>query len=129
MNNNFSNTSSTPILGHLTSTYKFWNNIQPHIPKASRYGLGLKIEVLFSETLEYIFSASYATKEEKIRYLRRASSKIDLLKFFLTILWETKKIDNKKYIEISEKLVEIGRMLGGWQRQLLSSASQNLSNR
>ena len=128
MNNNFSNTSSTPILGHLTTTYKFWSNIQPHIPKASRYGLGLKIEVLFSETLESIFSASYATREEKIKYLRRASSKIDLLKFFLTILWETKKIDNKKIYRNIRKTSRNWQNARRLAKTVTKLASQNLSN-
>ena len=30
------------------------------------------------------------------------------------LLWETKSMDNKKYIELSLKLDEVGRNLGGW---------------
>jgi len=37
-----------------------------------------------------------------------------LLKFFLRISWEIKAVDNKKYIALSERLDEIGKMLGGW---------------
>jgi len=33
------------------------------------------------------------------------------------MLWETKSIDNKKYIILSEKIDEIERMLGGWNGQ------------
>jgi len=44
---------------------------------------------------------------------------IDVLKFFLQVAWEIKALDNKKFIELSEKLIEIGRMLGGWNKQLL----------
>ena len=40
--------------------------------------------------------------------------KLDLLKFFLQISWEIKALDNKKYITLSEKLGEIGKMIGGW---------------
>ena len=45
-------------------------------------------------------------------------SKLDLLKFFTQISWEMKSLDNKKYVTLSELLNEIGRMLGGWNRQL-----------
>ena len=38
------------------------------------------------------------------------------------ILWETKSLDNKKYIALSLKIEEIGKMLGGWSGQL---AKQN----
>jgi len=34
------------------------------------------------------------------------------------IAWEIKTLDNKKFIILSEKFNEIGKMLGGWCRQL-----------
>jgi hypothetical protein len=39
------------------------------------------------------------------------------------ILWETKSLDNKKYIALSGPLDEIGRMLGGWNGQLTKQNS------
>jgi hypothetical protein len=39
----------------------------------------------------------------------------------LNLLWETKNLDSKKYIALSEPLFEIGRMLGGWQKSLEKS--------
>ena len=51
-------------------------------------------------------------------YVQKAIAKLDLIKFFLQITWEIKALDNKKYIILSEKLNEIGKMLGGWYRQL-----------
>ena len=72
------------------------------------------------EIIEYIFIASHLPKNQKLPYLQKASAKLDLLKFFLQISWEIKSLDNKKYIILFEHLDEIGRMLGGWQRQLLN---------
>ena len=43
------------------------------------------------------------------------------------ILWETKSLDNKKYIAMSLKLDEIGRMLGGWQGQILKKLEKENS--
>jgi len=34
------------------------------------------------------------------------------------LLWETKSLRDKKYIALSTKLDEVGKMLGGWQGQL-----------
>ncbi|MEK7134943.1 MAG: four helix bundle protein [Patescibacteria group bacterium] len=51
--------------------------------------------------------------------------KLDLLKFFLQISWEVKVLDNKKFILLSEKLNEIGKMIGGWLRQLTKENSAN----
>ncbi len=52
-----------------------------------------------------------------------AIKKIDAIKIFLLILWETKSLDNKKYLIISEKINEIDRMLGGWNGQLTKQNS------
>jgi len=57
-------------------------------------------------------------KEQKRIILQKAANKLDLLKFFTQISWEIKSLDNKKYITLSELLNEIGKMLGGWNRQL-----------
>ena len=114
--------TTLPIVTHLTAAYKLWHSYLPNIPRDSRYTLGTKIDALFIETTEPIFIATYLSKEQKLPYLRKAAANLDLVKFFLQILWEIQAIDNKKYIALSEKLDEIGRMLGGWMRQL----SQNI---
>jgi len=69
------------------------------------------------EIIENIFIASRLAKEQKLPFLRKASSKLDMLKFFLQITWEIKSLDNRKYIILSEQFEEIGKMLGGWIRQ------------
>jgi len=91
----------------------------PHFSKTSRYTLGIKIDSLFIETTELIFTASHLNKEQKLPFLIKANGKLDLLKFFLQIAWEIKSLDNKKYAILSERLDEIGRMLGGWQKQFI----------
>ena len=66
--------------------------------------LGAKIDFLFLETIEFIAKANYADKIEKLICLKRASTKLDLLKFFLQVSWEVKSLDNKKYI--SKKVLQ-----------------------
>ncbi|MBI1755297.1 hypothetical protein HY250_01880 [Candidatus Azambacteria bacterium] len=39
------------------------------------------------------------------------------------VLWESKSLDNKKYIALSMKINEIGKMLGGWSGQLTKQNS------
>lgn len=87
-------------------------------PKHAKHTIGFKIDILFLETAELIVKASYLEKTEKLITLMRASAKMDLLKFFLQVAWEIKTLDNKKYILLSEKISEAGRMLGGWIKSL-----------
>lgn len=94
-----------------------------HFPKDLRYTLGAKIDLLFVETVEALFIASALVREQKVPYLRRASLKLDLLKFFLQVAWESKALDTKKYIELSEYLADVGRQIGGWQKQVITKGN------
>ena len=107
-----------PIIHKLIETYKIWQEFLPHFPKTSRYSLGAKIDNVFLETIELIFGSCSLSAQEKLSLLYRSSTKLDLLKFLLRIAWEIKSLDNKKFIAISENLDEVGKMLGGWIRQL-----------
>src|SRR3989344_3267272 len=68
-------------------------------------------------------TAAFLPKTEKIPWVRLAIRKMDTMKILLSILWETKSLDNKKYIALSEKIDEIGKQLGGWNGQLLKQNS------
>jgi hypothetical protein len=89
-----------------------------NFPKPERFGIGQKIEQSFLAVLELTFTASYRPPEQKIILLAKTITSLDLLKFFVQLAWENKLIPDNKYIEISQKLEEIGRMLGGWKRGL-----------
>ena len=106
------------MLQKLKTSYVLWYSYHQTLPKAHKYTLGQKIDNLFVETIEAIATASFLVKTEKLPYIKRAIQKMDTLKTFLLILWETKSLDNKKYIALSVKLDEVGKMLGGWLGQL-----------
>lgn len=82
--------------------------------------MGQKIDNQIIDIIEKIAIANFLKPEEKIPYVQVIIKKIDLLKIFLMILWETKSIDDKQYISLSEKTNEIGRMSGGWLGKLIS---------
>jgi hypothetical protein len=88
------------------------------MPRLSRFTLGTKIDGLFTDIIELILLAGYDSKPQKTTLVARASTKLDALKFFLQVAWEIKTLDNNKYLRISEPLNEVGKMLGGWRKQL-----------
>jgi len=108
-----------PILQKAADAYKLWHGFLENFPRLSRFTLGSRIDGLFLETVELILLAGYSAKTQKLTIVLRAGTKLDALKFFLKIAWELKALDNKKYIRLSEPLVEVGKMLGGWRKQLL----------
>lgn len=107
-----------PVIQRLVAVYKLWHEFAKHIPKTSRYTIGGRIDALFLACIQYVFAAACAPVEGKIAELKRAALALDMLKFFLQIAWEFGLMDVRRYLEFSEKLDEIGRMLGGWKKGL-----------
>jgi len=112
-----------PVLAKVKSCYLVWIAYYQILPKTHRHSLGQKIDTIFIEIIEAISVASFLSKEEKQPWIRLSIRKTDTLKILLMILWETKSLDNKKYILLSEKIEEIGKMLGGWNGQLIKQNS------
>ena len=111
-----------PVLGKVKEAYLLWLKFYQDLPKVHRYSLGQRIDTLFVEVIEAISAASFLSPAEKHPYVRLAIKKADTLRVLLLVLWETKSLDDKKYIALSVKLDEAGKMLGGWNGQL---AKQN----
>jgi hypothetical protein len=107
-----------PILQKATDAYLIWHGALLQLPRLTKFTLGSKIDSLFLETIEYLLIAGYTTRERKVAMVQQASAKLDALKFFLKIAWQAKALQSKKYAELSVPVAEIGRMLGGWRKQL-----------
>lgn len=112
-----------PIIQRFISIYKLWDEFRDHFPKKSRYTLGAKIDSLFIEKIEFLYIAGSLPRGQKLPVLQKASGKLDLLKFFLQLAWELKLFDNKKYIILSDPLADIGRMIGGWIKNVEKETS------
>lgn len=102
------------LISKLNETYKLWQGYLLHFPKTSRFTLGQEIDNFFIKIIENIYQANYAEGQQKLPLLEEASSKLELLRFFLKISWEIEAVDNNKYSALSKYLDEIGRMLGRW---------------
>lgn len=86
--------SSLPILEKAKAIYKNWIVIHRNIPRTERFGIGTKIDFLFLELLELLRRAVYSSVSEKIKILENTTGKIDSLRFFVQLLWETRLISN-----------------------------------
>lgn len=115
---NFHNQPS--VITKEKDAYQFWLILHKNIPKTERFNLGQKIDLLFIDILELSFTALYLPPEQKIILLGKAISRLDLLKFFMQLAWENKLIPTDKFTALSQKLEEIGRIIGGWKKGLQS---------
>jgi len=103
------------VLQKAKLAYTLWLVVAEQIPRIHRYGLRSRVEFYFLELLESIFTALFLPPIEKIPYIERAMKKLNGVKFFLQLCWENKLVPNSQYIQLTEQLNEIGRMLGGWK--------------
>ena len=106
------------MLSKIKTVYIVWFDCYKKLEKTHKYTLGQKIDGLFIEIIESISLATFLDKTEKQPWIKFAIRKLDTIKILLLVLWETKSIDTKKYITLSEPINEIGKMLGGWNGQL-----------
>ncbi len=113
-----------PVLEKIKEVYKLWSNTHNTLPKIHRYSLGVKIDSLFIELIESLAVATFLSKDEKLPFIRIGIRKLDTVNILILILFETKSIDTKKFIELSEKLNGIGKMLGGWYGQLVKQTEK-----
>lgn len=112
-----------PLLQYLKEAYLLWYGYYTILPKIHRHSLGQRIDTLFIESMEAVAIAAFLSPAEKLPYIKIAIRKIDTIKILLMILWETKSLDTKKYVALSEKIETIGRMLGGWSGQIIKQNS------
>lgn len=90
------------------------------MPREERFGMGAKIDFLFLETFEILRRATYANGKTKIDLLQSAIENIDSLRFFIQLAWELSLLTNTRYSTLGEGIENIGKMVGGWRKGLLS---------
>lgn len=117
MNNNTHNDFSKleiPVVIKLFVIYEITHRLIFKFPKHERYTLGEKMENTILEAIELLILANQVSKYEKEKTLMTANSKIELLKILFRIALNCKILESKEYLEIENKLQEIGKMTQGW---------------
>lgn len=105
-----------PILKKTCELYKVFHEYGRSVSKQDRFTIYERSENLLLDMTEALLSAGYAGRANKIDTLEIASTKLNVLRFFIRLMKEMRTIDNKRYIVLQEHIDEIGRMLGGWIR-------------
>jgi hypothetical protein len=102
-----------------------WHGYIIHFPKIHRYSLGIKIDSLLVEIIADIAYASFTSPAQKLPFIQRSIRNTDTVKILLTVANKVEALDDKKYFAITEPLIEIGRILGGWSGQIIKNTKEN----
>jgi hypothetical protein len=103
-----------PVVIKLFVVYEMTHKLIFKFPKHERYSLGEKIENSILEAIEMLVLANQSSKYEKERILMKANAKIELLKILFRITLNCLIIESTEYLEIENRLQEIGKMTQGW---------------
>lgn len=101
--------------------YRFFialRNAVGTFPKPDRYSLGVRLENTALEILTLLLRANAARGLERLTQLREASLSLDLLKILVRLAKDVKALPDKTYLALEARLIEIGKMLGGWLKSV-----------
>ena len=101
------------------------NLVLPHMPKHSRYTIGVRVENKFLDLLERLYIAYFTDKDHKLERVTNCVLALDALKFLASIAWEAKFVSHAHFEQVAVKLEETGKMLGGWKRNLEETDKKN----
>ncbi len=112
------NDIDVPILKKSYELYQIFHDYRKLVLKSDRFTIFERSEDIIIDVIELFLEAGYSksTSVNKAAILEKASVKLNILRFLIRLMKDTKSLDNKKYIILQEMIDEIGRMLGGWIR-------------
>ena len=100
------------ILGKIEDMMLYAYPVLNAYPKYERFVLAADIKRCMDQAMERTIEAN--KKYYKKPTLQELDVEIDKLRKYVRLSYRLKYIDFKKYKQWSEKVNEIGRMLGGW---------------
>ena len=81
------------------------------IPRTEKFNIGNEFKKSMYEMLENVLILNKT--QNKIQYLNLIDTKLNVQRILLRILYKNRWIDIKKYNIAFEKILEIGKILGG----------------
>jgi hypothetical protein len=92
-------------------------------PRSQRYGLGRRIETRLYDLLEHFVQAQYSVGATKLEELTGASLSLEVLRLPVRLADEIQLFAHRSHEYAAKEMAEIGKMVGGWMRQLNTAKS------
>ena len=88
------------------------------LPKSHRFTFGERVDRLTLDGLESVIEAIYVSPPQKAALLRRTNLDLEKLRVFWRLICDRRWISQQQLLYVSQRLDEIGRMIGGWTKQV-----------
>lgn len=87
-------------------------------PRTVRFTFASRIDNLCLDVLDTLIIARYAHKNKKIALLDEANLQLNRLLVFVRLAHERSYIGKAGYEHISTRIIDVGRMIGGWRKSV-----------
>lgn len=92
-------------------------------PKPTRYSLGARIETAVLDLIETLYLAQSKQGASRLLILNKADITLKMLTTHLRLAYKTKSINDAGFAALSEQVIEIGKMIGGWIKSTKNPAT------
>lgn len=75
--------------------------------------------------MELSYTTYFTEREKKAEKITECILILDTLKFLISVAWEGKLVSNNQNQNISLILDEVGKMFGGWKKNLQTPRNKN----
>ena len=114
---------SRPPVYTLTIEWLGWSlDRTASLPRSHRFTFGERVDRLTLDCLELVIEAIYATREQKAAPLRQLNLNLEKLRVFWRLICDRGWISQQQLLFANGRLDEMGRMVGGWLKQLEKAA-------
>ncbi|QQS28605.1 MAG: diversity-generating retroelement protein Avd [Sphingobacteriales bacterium] len=88
------------------------------LPRSQKFVFADRIQNQLSDLLEMMIDAYYAAGNNKLPILHRINLQLEKTRYFVRLGHDLGLFSSGIYRELSKRLLEIGRMNGGWIKSL-----------
>ena len=111
------------IVTKMYDLVKYLMIVVNRFPRDYKFTLGDRIAQLLLDLLEWYVEAYYTTDLSiKLNLLMRNNLKLERLRFLIRLAHDFKLFSNQRFGHICSLVDEVGRMNGGWIKQLQKKA-------
>ncbi|HNE30051.1 MAG TPA: diversity-generating retroelement protein Avd [Saprospiraceae bacterium] len=111
-------TTKETLVAKAYDLLKYSLPVLERLPKSQKFTLGDRVQNHLSDLLEMLLEAYYLPAPDKRPLLYRVNLKLEVLRHFYRLAYERGHYNSLVYKDFSQRVDEIGRMVGGWLKSL-----------
>jgi hypothetical protein len=108
-----------PEMPIFTRTFDLLSWLLPvsnHFPRAHRFSFTNRLLNAAFDLREYLEEANLRKGEARLERLKRADEALAKIRLYLRLALRWNWLNQGQYQHVSRMVVEVGRLLGGWQK-------------